>query len=416
MSSFSMVAAHSKRPVKPDVIFGTAKEAQDATAKHGFDNVIDSTIGALMDDHGNLTFINSVLNHIRQLSNDNLGAYAPIAGLPAFLEAVKFACFREYQPKGFIKAVATPGGTGAIKHAVWNYTDMGDTVLTSDWFWAPYHTICDEHGRKLDTYTLFNERGGFNIESFKEKASALIERQERTLIIINSPAHNPTGYSLTMDEWNQVVAFVNEKARNPEKKIILFVDVAYIDFAGTIQESREFFTCFNDLPQNFMVLVGYSMSKGFTLYGSRSGAILCITPNEELAEEFFHACSHSNRGAWSNGTRMAQQTLADVVNNPELLKTVDAERDAYRLVLEKRCHAFVEEADRCGLKIVPFSAGFFISIPCTKTWEVYEELKKENVFVIPLAAGLRFAPCAVSEEKCRRTPARVKAVMDRLGC
>lgn len=413
---FSMVADHAKRPVKPDVIFGTSKQAQDAIKALGFDKVIDSTIGALMDDHGKLTFLNSVIDHVRHLNEDDLGAYAPISGLPDYLEAVKYACFRDYMPKAYIRAVATPGGTGAIKHAVWNYTNAGDTILTSDWFWAPYHTISDEHGRKLTTYKLFNEKGGFNIDSFKEKVDELLAVQDRLLVLINSPSHNPTGYSLTLEEWDAVVAFVKERTQDSHKRIILFVDVAYIDFAGTVQESREFFTRFNNLPDNVLILVGYSMSKGFTLYGMRSGAILCITQNEAVSEEFFHACSHSNRGAWSNGTRAAMRTLTDVINSPELFEKVEAEREGYRLVLEKRCLAFVEEAEKAGLVTVPFSAGFFISIPCSKTFEVYEALKAEHLYVVPLAMGLRFAPCAVSEEKCRQAPARIKAVMDRLGC
>jgi aromatic-amino-acid transaminase len=407
-----MVAPHAQRPVKPDIIFGTARQAQEASKTLGFEAVIDSTLGALTDDYGKLTFIETVMDHIRKVSNEDIGAYAPIAGLPDFLEAVKYATFYDNPPKAFIKAIATPGGTGALKHAVGIYSNPGESVLTSDWYWGPYHTIADEHGRKLETYSLFNEKGGFNLESFKAKVDDLMTRQDRLLILLNSPAHNPTGYSLTMEEWEQVVSHLKDHSNNETKKIVLFVDIAYIDFSGPLQESRAFFSHFNNLPDNFLVLVGYSMSKGYTLYGMRSGAILCVTQNEAIAEEFFHACSYSNRGAWSNGTRAAQRTLVDVVNSPELLSKVNAERDVYRQMLAARCKAFTEEAARVGLVTAPFHSGFFISIPCKKTFEVYEELKKRNLFLIPLAAGLRFATCAVSESKCRKAPSIIKEVLE----
>lgn len=412
MPTNSMVASHAVRPVKPDIIFGTARQAQEASKALGFDNVIDSTIGALTDDDGKLTFIETVMDHIRTVSNDDIGAYAPISGLPDFLEAVQYATFYDNPPNAIIKAVATPGGTGALKHAVGIYSNPGEAVLTSDWYWGPYHTIADEHGRKLETYSLFNDQGGFNILSFREKVGALLEKQDRLLILLNSPAHNPTGYSLTMDEWDQVVSLLKAHSQDETKKIVLFVDIAYIDFSGSLQESREFFTHFNALPDNFLVLVGYSMSKGYTLYGMRSGAILCITQNNAIADEFFHACSYSNRGSWSNGTRAAQRTLADVINSPELFSKVNAERDIYRKMLDARCKAFTEAAAFVGLKTAPFHSGFFISIPCSKTYEVYEELKRRNLFLVPLAAGLRFATCAVSEAKCRKAPAIIKEVMD----
>ena len=51
-----------------------------------------------------------------------------------------------------------------------------------------------------------------------------------------------------------------------------------------------------------------------------------------------------------------------------------------------------------------FDDGFFISIPCDKPKEVSSYLMEKNTFVVALGKGLRFAPCAVSEEKCRRSP------------
>ncbi len=415
MNSFSMVAPHSKRPVEPDRIFGASKAAQDAAKIYGFDNVTNSTIGAMMDDDGNLIFLQSVMDHIRGLSDAELAAYAPIAGLPEYLTAVKEACFRGYEPNGHIEAVATPGGTGAIKHAVWNYTNFGDSVLTSDWYWAPYKTICEEHGRDLMTYNVFTEDGNFDIDSFHTRFDELLEKQDQVLVIINAPAHNPTGFSLEDEEWEQVMGILRKGARRPDKKVILFADVAYIDFAGSIEETRSFMKYFNDLPENLMVLVGFSMSKGYTLYGMRSGAILCVAATEELAQEFKAVCSFSNRAAWSNGTRAAMRTLADVFTDDELKGKVEKERDDFRELLDIRSGAFMEEAHKIGLKTCPFKSGFFISVPCEDPQAVAEEIKKDHLYLVALAKGVRFAPCAVSEEKCRKAPGIIKKALEALG-
>ena len=397
----SMVAPHSKREIKPDVIFGTAKQAQDAIDKLGFDTVINSTIGAMTDDNGKLMFLKDVMSHIRNLPEAHLAAYAPISGVPRYLEKIKEACFRDNRPEGFIEAVATPGGTGAIKHAVWNYTDMGDKILTSD-------------GRNIETYKFFDENSNYNLASLKEKVNELLAEQDRLLLIINTPAHNPTGFTVEDTEWEEITKFLKETAKSTDKKITLFVDVAYIDFAGTTKESREFMKFFTNLPNNLLVLVGFSMSKGYTLYGMRSGAIICIAPTKEIATEFENVCSFSNRAAWSNGTRPAMETLADIFTDKELFDSVEGEREEFRLLLDKRAKTFMDEAKKHDLVTAPYKAGYFISVPCADPVALCEELKKENLFVIPLAMGIRFAPCAVSEAKCKASPAIIKMVMDRM--
>lgn len=409
MTNHSMVAAHSKRPVVPDIIFGTSKEAEDAEVKFGKEAVINATIGALMNDEGELVFFNSVMQHIREMPDAKLAAYAPISGIPDYLESVKKACFMDYTPVGYIESVATPGGTGAIKHAVWNYTDMGDEILTANWYWAPYKTIAEEHGRKIKTFNFFNfETNSMDIPSFKEEVNNLLRIQDRLLIILNTPAHNPTGYSVSDAEWVELNQFLRERAAEIGKKIILFIDAAYIDFAGTAEDTRRFFRNFDNLPDNLLVIVGYSMSKGYTLYGMRCGAIICVAANEEIAKEFKDVCSFSNRGAWSNGTRAAMHALADAYKDPAYLEAIQTEREFFRQLLDRRNNAFIESAKAVGLKTVPFTAGFFVSIPCDDPMAIAALLKKDNLFVIPLQKGLRFAPCAVSEEKCRKAPAMIK--------
>ncbi|MDW7678900.1 MAG: aminotransferase class I/II-fold pyridoxal phosphate-dependent enzyme, partial [Bacillota bacterium] len=281
--SVSVVAPHSKRPAEEDKVFAANRRAQEAVKKYGADKVINSTIGALLEDDGSLSIMQTAMQNLKNLPDAEIAAYAPIAGLPDFLEAAKKAVFRDYRPKGHIRAVSTPGGTGGIRHAVWNYMEPGDTLLTTDWFWAPYKTITEEHGRKMTTFTLFNEKKAFNLASFKEKFQELADKQERILVILNTPAHNPTGYSLTDEEWTEVLTFLKNVVEHQSKKVIVYVDIAYIDFAGDLKTSRGFMKQFENLPENLLILIGYSMSKAFTFYGLRSGALLCVSSSEEVA-------------------------------------------------------------------------------------------------------------------------------------
>lgn len=409
-----MTAKHAQWPRENDPIFAIAGRAKDAQVKYGNDKVIDATIGALVDDSGDLICMESVYGVLKALPNAKIAAYAALAGQPDFLEAVEKACFREFRPDAHIRTVATPGGTGAIKHAVWGYTNPGDKILVADWFWSAYGTIASEVGRSLTHHKQFNENGGFNIESFKENFDALVDEQKRVLTIINSPAQNPTGYSLSDDEWDKVIAVMKNKAENKDNKIILFVDTAYIDFAGEGFERREFFKKFSGLPENIFVMVGYSMSKGYTMYGLRSGAVIGISSDEDVVEDFYYACLHAGRGNWSNGTRGAMEVMTAIENDPQKLEAYAKELLMYKQMLRSRAAAFVKAAEEAGLEILPYRDGFFTTIPHEDPKAVVEKLTEYNMFAVPLKMGVRFAVCAVSEENCAKAPAIIKKAIDEL--
>ena len=408
----TMVSKHANWPRVSDPIFDISERAKKAIKNFGKENVVNATIGALTDDDGNIITLNTVFDEYKSLPNSEIAAYASIAGEKDYLEAVKKACFKDYMPDAYIKSVATPGGSGAVKLAVWNYTNEGDEILTADWFWSPYVSISEEVGRKITTYQLFDENNNFNFNSFKEKFLDIASKQERIFTILNTPAHNPTGYSLSDNDWDKILNLSKEVAKNPEKKIILFVDVAYIDFVKDDDGCRKFFKKFTNLSENILVIVGFSMSKGFTAYGMRMGAAICISSSEEVAEQFYYSCAHSCRANWSNCNRAPMKVLTNIINNPKKYKEYMHEKEIYKDMLSKRANAFVESAKKCKLNILPYIDGFFISIPCENPKEVSEQLTKENVFVVPVKKGLRFAVCSVSEEKCKISPMIIKNVID----
>jgi len=408
MKKALMVIESSVREGGTDPIFRIAGEAAKRTKECGAETVINSTIGALMDDNGELVTFKAVYDTLKALPNHLIAGYAGLAGQPDFLEKIIDACFMSCKPEGFIRSIATPGGTGAVRHAFYNYTEFGDTILLTDWFWAPYRTIAHENRRNVKTFQMYNEKGTFNLEAYKKGVLELLEKQKRVLTVLNTPAHNPTGYTISDDEWKSIIAFITETAlAQPDSKIILLVDLAYIDFAGEGEDARGFMKLLTGLPHNVLPLFAFSASKSYTMYGLRNGAIICVAPTEEIAQEFVNTCTFSNRGSWSNGTRGAMETITKIFSNEELYNQAMAEQSFYKGILKRRAAAFVEEANKIDLGLATYCDGFFISIPCDYPKEVSDKLMEKNTFVVALGKGLRFAPCAVSEEKCRRAPALI---------
>ena len=407
----SIAASHAKGKFATDNIFGANAAAMQAVAKHGKENVTNATIGALLDENEVLVCLPTVEKVLRELPIHEIINYAPIAGLPDYLDSVIDLTFADQKPEAYIKAIATSGGSGVIHHAIWNYTEIGDTVLTHDWFWGPYRVLCEDALRKLDTFSFFDEQQKFNLQSFQTKLGSLLEKQNNALMILNTPAHNPTGYSVSDSEWAQLLDICKQYAKNPEKRIILLADVAYLDFAGEKQASRAFMRQFSNLPENILVIVGYSMSKSFTVYGQRCGAMIGVSSSKEVIKEFEDINQFTSRATWSNINRGAQRLLATIHKDKALLAQVDAERNQGYETIQSRAAIFTAEAKEANLKMLPFIAGYFLTIPAKNPAAVCDKLHDDLIFAVPLGKGVRVAVCAVPTRKISGMAAKIAAAM-----
>lgn len=406
----SIAAKHAKGKAAQDKIFAANAAAVAAAAQYGKENVTNATIGAILDEDEKLVCLPTVEKVFRSLETNELIAYAPISGLPEYLECVLTAAFGSSRPDGYLAAVATAGGTGAIHHAIWNYMDEGETALCSDWYWGAYKVLCSDMGRNFTTYKMLDANNKFNLPALKEKVTELLSRQDNLLYILNTPAHNPTGYSLSESDMDGVLGILKEAAVDG-KNIILFLDVAYLDYAGEKEEVRKIFKKLSGLPANILAIVGYSMSKGFTMYGQRTGAMIGVSSSKEVIEEFAAINQYTSRATWSNINRPAMRTLAAIYSDPELLKATEAERDYYYKMIKARADLFTEEAKACGLPMLPYVAGFFLSIPANDPDAICNKLHEDNIFAVPLAAGVRIAVCAVPLKKIKGMAAKVYAAM-----
>ena len=405
----SMAAFNGREIPKEDKVFAQSGKALDAVAKYGKADVINATVGALYDDAGDLLVLRSVDRVMKELGPKDYAAYAPIAGTPGFRKAILKAALGSYEPKSYTCAVGTPGGTAAIRNAIANYSCPGDRILTHSWHWAPYKSIAAEMFRGIERFEMFDEEGRFNTADFGYKVKKLTKNQEHLVIIINTPANNPTGYALTMDDWYEVKRILDEVPL--EKKIALVIDVAYIDYAGDPEDVRGFLRVADNLRSNILPIIAYSASKTFTMYGCRCAAMICLAHSPEVAEEFEKVNSFSSRATWSNPPRGPQEVIERIYADDDLLAEVEAERAKARDMILDRGRAFEEEAKKCGLETVPFSSGFFVTIPCSDPDRLCETLNEKNIFLIPFDNGVRVSVAAISEEKCRRLPAIIKKMM-----
>lgn len=388
-------------------VFEITKEVKEAEVKFGKDNVINSTIGTFYGEDENLAVLNTVEKYYKNLPAAELFGYASgISGSLEYKEAVIKNVFDIYSTrfdKSYIGVTATAGGTGAIHNTLKAYLDCGETVLLPEYMWEAYKSLAAANGLKYDTYNLF-DGDKFNLSSFSEKVLMMAKKQHRVLAIINDPCQNPTGYSLSFEEWKSVIEILKEAAKYGE--VILLNDIAYIDydFRGSVK-SREYMTLFNGLPENILVILAFSMSKSFTSYGLRVGAQVAVSSSKKIIEEFDTSSTFLCRTSWSNTAKGGMKLFADVYKDKELLEKVENERQEKILLLEKRAKIFMSEAKKYNLDVCPFRSGFFVTIPLVENAkEIIADLKSQKVFVLPTIGGMRIAICSVPCKKIEKLP------------
>src|SRR4051794_28582487 len=112
-----LIPSHASRP-SDDLIFALNAEAK-ARAQAG-EAVVNATLGAMMDDAGRLAVLPSVARTLREIPAEVAAGYAPISGSTAFLRAVIGDLLGGREEAAQAVAVATPGGTGALRLALNN--------------------------------------------------------------------------------------------------------------------------------------------------------------------------------------------------------------------------------------------------------------------------------------------------------
>ncbi len=305
-----LIPARQGRPDK-DVIFALNGEATKRRAAG--ESIINGTIGSLMNDDGSLSILDTVTRTLKEVPRGEWAAYAPIPGTPDFLEAVLADTFStQPQLKAAATAVATPGGTGALRHALMNYLEAGQALLTPSFYWGPYQTLCDEHERKLDTFNMFAADGALDVAALDAKLTAQLASQGRVLLFLNDPCNNPTGYSMTRAEWQAVVKTLLAHADRP---VTLLVDMAYWLYAGA-GDVRGFLAELTPLLGKVGLLFAWSGSKSYTHYGLRVGALIACEPDATVRGQTQAALAYACRGTWSNCVRGGLWAVTRLLTTP----------------------------------------------------------------------------------------------------
>lgn len=392
-----------------DTVFAIVNKAKEAKKTYGEDAVTDATIGSLYTEAGELAALDCVFDSLKNLDNKVLASYAAgFTGNPDFRQKV-IDWVLDGNSRLYKEVIATPGGTGAVAMTIQECLDPGQTVVLPEIAWVSYNLMAQMNNLEVAKYSLF-DGDRFNMDSFREVCTKTMEKQGKLVVVINDPCHNPTGYSMTREEWEEVIAFLNGCSK--KCPVVLLNDIAYIDFAFGQKEAKKYFSVFDDISDNMAVVVAFSLSKSMTSYGMRCGAAILMAKNPEIVNQLKTVFEKDARATWSNVNNGAMAMFVDVLDNR--LEDYDAERQKYVALLKERSEIFRNEADAAGLAYYPYREGFFVTLSMDNDLRdrYHEALMENNIFTVKVNKGIRVAICSMPVAKVKGLAGRMKKILD----
>ena len=280
--------------------------------------VINASIGTFLTEEKKVGSVSLIKEGLSSHITEQLG-YPSVNGNPEYLSSVMDYLFDGYQEKlnelyhPFIGA--TIGGTGALSMAFQMFLEEGDPVLLPDVMWTNYKLISKKAHSNYETYQMFTEDSKINFSSLREKLIKSMKEHERTLLVINDPCQNPTGYCMEEEEYVTLFHLLDEVGK--EGLLTVLFDIAYLPFS---LKPCPLFSLLTKKKYHFLPLIAFSASKIFGIYGLRVGALIALTKNELMREEVMRSFDAIARGTYSVPVGTALHAVGEVLSDKKKRK------------------------------------------------------------------------------------------------
>jgi aromatic-amino-acid transaminase len=337
MSLFSTVEMAPRDP-----ILGLNDQYNADTNPHK----VNLGVGVYFDDNGKLPLLQCVQAAEKTLmATPAARGYLPIDGIAAYDAAVKglvFGADSEVVKTGRVATAQGIGGTGGLKIGAdfLKRLNPNAKVLISDPSWENHRSLFTNAGFIVDSYAYYdaNKRG----VNFEGMLASLNAAAPATIVVLHACCHNPTGYDITADQWDQVIAVVKTKS------LTAFLDMAYQGFGHGIAEDGAVIGKFVAAGLDFFVST--SFSKSFSLYGERVGALSVLCASKEEADRVLSQLKIVIRSNYSTPPIHGGAVVAAVLNNPTLRAQWEQELGEMRARIKVMRQSLVQGLKAAGVK------------------------------------------------------------------
>ena len=288
------------------------------------DDKIDLGVGVYKDATGNTPVMRAVKEAERRiLEGQTTKAYTGLAGDPAYADAMIGLILGDAVPRERVAAVATPGGTGAIRQALEliRMAAPGATVWLSDPTWPNHPSIIAYLGMKSASYRYFDEATrGVDFAGMMEDLGRVAPGD---VVLLHGCCHNPTGANLDGAQWDEVLAHLAARGAVP------FVDIAYQGFGDGLEAdaaaTRKVAARFDN------ALIAASCSKNFGVYRERTGLLMAVGRDADEVKRTQGSLNYLNRQNYSFPPDHGARVVTTILTDPALRADWEAELEETRL-------------------------------------------------------------------------------------
>lgn len=364
-------------------------------------NTINGTVGVFLDEEKTLS--NKLVDEtLLNLNSNDIAPYLATNGGEEFISNIKKWAFKNYlhivEDHFIINVSASIGGSGAISHVLNLLGKDNDEVLIPNITWQ-YAPFINKARKRVRSYNLF-KNNKFDFYDFKTKLDELAKNQDDVIIVLNDPAHNPTGYTMSKEERLSLFELLNHYKEN---KIHILYDLAYFDYDEEYI-NREVFKDLLYLHDNVSIYLTLSGSKSFGLYGTRIGAVVELI---KQPSNFIEKVNKSVVGSYSAPVTLGVLMLNNLLNK----KYLNHQNDVLN-ILTKRRNLFLEETKLVNLESYPSKSGFFVLIKSENPVKDYEKLKKNKIFLVPQEGGLRLSLSSLTLNEIKGLAKKIKVSLE----
>ena len=395
----ALMSDMGKRLYFPNGIISQGGEAaRDAKLANG-------TIGMAVAN-GSPIELNSYKKQMPDLNSKETVAYAKTAGNPDVRNLWKEKII-EKNPSLKGKTISTPilvpGLTAVLSYVCDLFVDVDKPLLAADPSWDNYELIAAaRRGSEFHQFKCF-ENGKFNIPGLEKAMKAEAEKYGSVRVILNFP-QNPSGYSPTKSEVQEIVRIVKEIAQSGKKVLVLSDDAYFgLNYEDDI-EPQSLFAYLADLHENVLAIKADGPTKEDFAWGFRTGFVTFASKGlsdaqiTALTTKFMAAIRSSVSCSSTVSQSLVFHALQDAAHEAqkvELRKMLKSRYDAVR--------KFVNTHTNKVLTPYPFNSGYFMSfyVNSGKAEEIRKKLLAEKgIGIIQIDANtLRVAFSSIDEDK-----------------
>ena len=303
-------------------------------------------VGVYFDETGQLPLLRCVQAAEKMMMQaPKARGYLPIDGIAAYDKAVQGLVFGAESVAvkvGRIATVQALGGTGGLKIGADLLKRMNPAakVLISDPSWENHRALFESAGFNVESYAYYDAaRRGVDFEAM---LAALDGSARGSIVVLHACCHNPTGYDISLDQWEQVIKTV------ATRELVPFLDMAYQGFGEGLTEDGAVVGLFMAAGLDFFVAT--SFSKSFSLYGERVGALSVVCQSKDEAERVLSQLKRVIRTNYSNPPTHGAQVVALVLTTPALRAMWETELAGMRVRIKQMRVALQDKLKAAGMK------------------------------------------------------------------